>query len=61
MVRAITWYSQALTATAFVSEAVTNIYTELLKILHCGFELELFKVLYYKYNSTQYNYGEEDW
>ena len=50
-------YSQArshiaLTTTAFDAEVVTKhqflliIYIELLKVLHCGFELELLKVLH---------------
>ena len=46
------YHDIALTTTAFDAEAATKhqfpliIYIEMLKVLHCGFELELLKVLH---------------
>ena len=46
------YHDIALTTTAFDAEAATKhqfpliVYIEMLKILHCGFELELLKVLH---------------
>ena len=48
----------ALTTTAFDAEAATKhqfpliIYIEVLKVLHCGFELELLKVLHCGFELT---------
>ena len=49
------YHDIALTTTAFDAEAATKhqfpliIYIEMLKVLHCGFELQLLKVLYCRF------------